>query len=296
MKSTTKAHLALFTVALIYGINYIVAKDVMTGYIGPRGFVFMRVLGATALFWLFNAFVYKSTTKIERKDWPRLLLSGFFGVGANQMLFFEGLHLSTPINTSVIMVVTPVLVLVMSALIEKETLKPLRVLGIILGGAGALYLILGRGPTGLFDAKTALGNTMVFFNAAFFAIYLIIVKPLLVKYDAVQIAKWSFFSGMLFVVPFGFNQFGAIDLSTWTPLVYTQVAFVIIATTFIAYLFNIYALKNLNSTTVSTYIYLQPLLATFGALSFGKDELTLRIVFAAALIFAGVYLVSFSKK
>jgi drug/metabolite transporter (DMT)-like permease len=296
MQPRTKAHLALFTVAVIYGINYIVAKEVMNGYIGPRGFIFMRVIGASILFWTFNAFVYKSATRIDKKDWPRLLLSGFFGVGANQLLFFEGLHLSTPINTSVIMVVTPVLVLVMSALIEKERIKPLRVFGILLGGGGALYLILGRGPTGLLNADTALGNAMVFLNATFFAVYLIIVKPLLVKYDAVQIAKWSFFSGMLFVIPVGFGQFTAIDLSTWTTVVYAQATFVVVATTFIAYLFNIYALKTLHSTTVSIYIYLQPLLATLGALVFAKDVLTWRIAIAAALIFAGVYLVSFSKR
>lgn len=295
MSSRTKAHIALFIVALIYGLNYIIAKEVMNGYIDPRGFIFMRVSGASALFWLFHAFA-KSKEKIARSDWPRVLASGFFGVAANQMLFFEGLNLTTPINASVIMTGNPILVLIISAVLLKEPIRKGRLLGIFIGGAGALYLILGRGAAELLHADTSLGNLLILLNASSYAVYLVIVKPLMAKYDALQVIKWVFASGLVFVIPLGGPQFAAVDWHAWTPTIYVQAAFVVIGTTFIAYLFNIFALKTVSSTTVSTYIYLQPLLATLASLALAKDVLTWRIATAATLIFTGVYLVSFSKK
>ena len=295
MQPRTKAHIALFIVALIYGLNYIIAKEVMNGYIGPRGFIFIRVVGASALFWLFHAFS-KGTKSIERKDWPRILLSGFFGVAANQMMFFEGLHLTTPINASVIMTVNPILVLVLSAILLKEGIRRWRILGIVLGFSGALFLILGRGNVSLLNDQQSLGNLLILLNATSYGIYLVIVKPLMAKYQALQISKWVFLSGFLFVAPLGWSQFAAVDWASWTPTIIAQASFVVIGTTFVAYLFNIYALKTVSSTTVSIYIYLQPLMATTASLALGKDVLTWREVFAAALIFGGVYLVSFSKK
>ncbi|MCA1763608.1 MAG: DMT family transporter [Cryomorphaceae bacterium] len=283
------AHLALLIVALIYSANYVIAKDVMPEYIGPRGFIFIRVVGATLLFFAFSTFT-KGSKRIERKDWFRILLCGFFGVAGNQLLFFEGLNLTTPINAAVIMTSNPVLVLVMGALLLRERLKPLKILGVIIGGGGALYLILGSGEANLLEPTASLGNLLIFINASSYAVYLVIVKPLMAKYDALLVIKWVFFSGLLFVVPAGVGQFSEIDWSSWTPGIFASVGFVVVFTTFIAYLFNVFALKTLSSATVSTYIYLQPLFTTLLSLFLARDVLTLRAVVAAALIFTGVYL------
>ena len=71
-----------------------------------------------------------------------------------------------------------------------------------------------------------------------------------------------------------------------------ETIYVIVATTFFAYLFNIYALKVLSPTVASSYIYLQPVLAGAFAVWMGKDSITILKVVAAALIFLGVYMVS----
>ncbi len=289
MSPRLTAHLALLVVALIYSINYVVAKDLMPVYIGPRGFIFLRVVGATLLFFAFSTFT-KGSKRIERRDWFRVLLCGFFGVAGNQLLFFEGLNLTTPINAAVIMTCNPVLVLVMSALLLREKLRPLKILGVIIGGGGAVYLILGSGEANLLEPSASLGNLLIFINASSYAVYLVIVKPLMAKYDALQVIKWVFFSGLLFVVPAGVGQFTEIDWSSWTPIIFISVGFVVVFTTFIAYLFNLFALKTLSSATVSTYIYLQPLFTTLLSLFLARDVLTLRAVVAAALIFTGVYL------
>lgn len=290
-----KAHAALLAVAVIYGLNYSIAKDVMPEYVLPRGFILIRALGATFLFHLVAFF--RESEKVERKDWLRFALAGFFGVAANQLLFFEGLNLTTPINASVIMTTNPIIVLLLSALILKVPIKPVRIVGIILGLAGAVFLISrGKDLTGIFDRGKSLGNLLVFLNAASYGAYLIVVKPLMGKYKALTVIRWVFTVGLLYVIPFGFGQLKEVQWTELPVIISFEIAYVVIFTTFFAYLLNVYALKLVSSTTVSFYIYLQPLVATLAAIAMGKDQLTLVAVISAAMIFAGVYLVSLYRK
>ncbi len=290
-----RAHIALFIVNLIYSINYTVAKGVMPAYIEPLGFVLLRVTGAVTLFWLISAGFPKE--KIARKDLPRLLLCGLFGVAGNQMLFFEGLNLTTPINAAIIMTGNPVLVLIISALLIGERITSVKILGVILGAAGAIILITGNGgPVHLLSDEKHLGNLLVFINATSYAIYLVIVKPLMSRYRPLTVIKWVFLFGLLFVTPFGWMKFAAVSWSTMPMNIILAVAFVIFGTTFLAYLLNIYALKTVNPSVVSIYIYFQPVLTTLFALAVGSDQLTPMMVISATMIFAGVYLVSTKRR
>lgn len=293
MKPIRIAHLALLAVALIYGYNYIVAKDVMNGFLEPRGFILLRVTGATILFWLFHKSSAK--VKIDKSDYLRFALAGLFGVALNQIMFFEGLQRTTSINASIIMTINPIVVLLLSAVILKEGLGWAKVLGIILGGVGAAWLISGKGNVDLLNDQTALGNFLVFVNATSYGLYLITVKPLMAKYPPIQVVKWVFVAGFVYVLPFGASELVQAPWETWTFDIAWKAGFVVVFTTFLAYLLNVFAMKTVTSTTVSAYIYLQPFFATLFALSLGTDTLSWRLVGSAALIFAGVYLANFFR-
>lgn len=294
MSKTVKAHIAIFIVGLIYGLNYLIAKDVMQGYIQPRGFIFIRVIGASLLFWLFHSSA--KAEKIERKDYVRIAFCGLTGVALNQMMFFEGLNLTTAINASIIMTSSPIIVLLISAIVFKEQLTLAKIIGITLGAAGAIYLIVGNNEVSLLESGTSLGNLFVFVNACSYSIYLILVKPLMAKYEALTVIKWVFLAGFIFVLPFGMEQFLEVQWNTMGWKILLEVGFVVVFTTFIAYLFNVFALKTLSSTVVSSYIYIQPFFATAAAIALKVEVLTWPQVVAAAFIFSGVYLVSFTKK
>ena len=293
MNNRLLAHLALFGANLIYGINYTVAKDVMPDFVQPLGFIVMRVCGAVILFWLFYSFFFYE--KVQARDMGRLALCGLFGVAINQMLFFEGLNLTTPINAAVIMVINPILVLVFAGIISTERLTFRKWLGIVLGAAGAIMLITNGGKLSI-SQDHILGNTLVLINATSYAIYLVLVKSLMQKYQPITIISWVFLFGVLVVVPFGWNEFTAIEWTTMPNLIKWEIAFVIVGTTFLAYLFNIYGLKRLNPSTVSTYIYLQPVLASVVAIVAQSDQLSATKVISALFIFAAVYLVSKQQK
>jgi len=295
------AHLALFTVNLVYGLNYVVAKGLMPGVIGPSGFIVLRVLGAGTLFWLVRAL---RPERVAAPDIARLFLCGLFGVAVNQLMFFHGLMRTSPINSSIIMVATPVLVLVMSGLLIGERITWTKALGVLLGAAGALALVFLK-PSGGVGGATALGDLFILVNASSYAVFLVIAKPLMRRYTAVTVMAWSFLFGAVLTMPFGLGELVAVDRAGLTLPVGLALFFVVFMVTFVAYLLNTWALRHMSASVVGTYIYMQPVLATFFTWAFvrigperigipGEYEAALGLpqLLCAGAIFLGVHLVS----
>ncbi|MCB9255621.1 MAG: DMT family transporter [Chitinophagales bacterium] len=286
------AHIAILLANLIYGANYTIAKWVMPNYIKPFGFIFLRVLGALLFFWIFHLLLPKE--RIDKGDFPRLFFCGIFGVALNQLMFFKGLALSTPVNASLMMVTTPILVMLIAILAKKEVFTWIKALGISLGAFGALLLLAGKEFN--FSSDTALGNFFVFVNAASYGIYLSIVKPLMKKYKPLTIIKWVFLFGFIPVFFVGLQEFTRIEWSSFDWQIWLSVFYVVIGVTCFAYLFNIFALSKVNPSVVGIYIYLQPVIATWIAIYFQADSFDLVKGIAALCVFLGVYLLSFYKK
>lgn len=288
------AHLALLVVALIYGGNYLVAKGLMPDLVGPSGFIVLRVTGALVLFGLL---ILARPEKIDRKDVPRMVFCGLTGVGINMLLFFNGLNSTSPVNASLIMTVNPVLVLIASAVLLGQPIVRRRLVGVILGGLGAAAILVWSSSGERIHASWQ-GDLMILVNATSYAFYLVAVKPLMSKYRPLTVITWVFLFGWLFTTPIGWSQAMAIDWSAFGPKQWAGVAYVVLATTFLVYLLNIFALQNLQPTVVSVYIYLQPLLATLLSLvqahNGGTDymvDVGWPLFVFGGLIFVGVYLV-----
>ena len=289
MSKRNWALIAATMVSLIYGVSFTIAKDVMPTYVKPFGFILLRVFGATILFWLISFF--GPTEKIQLKDFPRIIAAALFGVALNMLTFFKGLSFTSPISAAVIMVTTPIIVLILSAIIMKEKMIKRKIFGILLGLFGTGFLILYGKSIGN-AANAPLGNLLVFINAVSYAFYLIIVKNLMDKYNAFTFVKWIYTFGLLMVLPFGWSEYQEIQWATIPTYILWEIVFVVLFTTFFTYLFNLVSMRELKPTTVSVFIYLQPLFATIFAISLGKDELTLVKIVSAVLIFVGVYLVT----
>ena len=289
MSKTTLAHISLFLANLIYAINYTFAKDVMPDFIQPSGFILLRVTGAVTLFSIMYFLFIKQ--KVDSKDIIRLAICGIFGVAINQLLFFKGLNITTPINAAIIMTTNPVLVIIMSAVILHEKLNIRKGIGIALGLIGASALILNGGSLSV-NTDFVLGNTLVFINAVSYGLYLVLVKPLMQKYHPITVMFYVFGFGFLYVLPFGYSELLVVEWTSFSPKIVWEVTFVVICTTVIAYLLNSSALKQLNPSTVSIYIYTQPVLATLFAVFSEADNLDEMKIISASIIFVGVYLVS----
>lgn len=288
MDSRKFALLLAFLAAIIYGVNYTIAKEVMPQYIKPFGFILLRVIGGALIFWTVSFFIKRE--KIVLNDYPRILLASLFGTALNMLTFFKGLSMTSPINASSIMVTTPIIVLTLSAIILKEKVTKRKLAGIFIGLLGAIILI-AYGQDGGNSSNAVLGNILVFINSISYALYLILIKNLTKKYHPLTIAKWLYLFGVILVLPFGLQEFNEIEWNNLPVSILFNIGYVLVFTTFLAYLFNITAMKKLKPTTLSIFIYLQPVLATIFALIVGSDSLNRIKILATLFIFVGVYLV-----
>ncbi|MBT3688974.1 MAG: DMT family transporter [Cryomorphaceae bacterium] len=288
------ALIAAFLATSIYGINHTLAKEIMPIYIGSSGFIMLRLLGATLIFWLISLFT--PYEKIEKRDFLKIIFAAVLGMCINMLAFFRGLELSTPINSGVIITLSPILVLILSYFFLKEKVTLKKILGIIIGFSGAIFLILNTSKTGMNAPNIPLGNSFFLLNASAYAGYLIVVKPLTSKYNIFTIMKWLFLIGLILSAPITYNQFVEVNWLELPWFAIWRMGYVVIGTTFLTYLFNIYALKTLSPTTVGSFIYLQPIITIVFALITANDTLDSIKLLSCLIIFIGVYLVSVKNR
>ncbi|MCX6267322.1 MAG: DMT family transporter [Bacteroidetes bacterium] len=289
MKDTRRAHIALLGITVIFGFAYNIVKSLMPVMLSPMQLIFIRLLGGMVVFWLFQRLFVPE--KVQKKDLIMLAICGMFGFALNQALFYVGLNLSTPVDASLIHVLNPIMVMVLASLIlgEKITLK--KAGGIALGASGVVILVLyGRQLS--FSGNHAWGNLLIFLNMVFYALYLVLIKPLIGKYHTTTIMKWVSFFGFIFILPFSIKPALEINFAAWTIAAWLGVLYIIFLNTFLAYLLINFALKSMSTTVVSYYSYLQPVITAIMSVTIGQGGITAPKIIAALLIFSGVYMVN----
>ena len=221
-------HLALLVVTILYGANYTIAKFALPEFIKPFGFIAIRVISGTILFWAVDSI--NANEKIERADHWTLIKCGFFGAAVNMLLFFQGLSLTTPIHGSIIMTMSPIAVLVVAAIMGGEKLTRMKFAGTVIGFIGAVLLLTRHGIS--LQEGTFLGDLLILGNGTTYAIYLVLAKPLMRKYRPFTVLKWVFLYGTIVVLPFGLPQLAEVEWSTFTTEAWFSVFYVIFGSTF----------------------------------------------------------------
>lgn len=285
--------MALLGAQLIYALNYSIAKGLMPAFIDPMSLVFFRIWGAGILFWLLSLFV--KTQKVERKDLLKMVWLALFGVVINQVFFIYGLSKTTPINSSIIMISNPVMVFIFTLIILKERITGTKLTGLAMAIVGAVLILRYHGNFEV-GSNTLTGDLLTLVNSASWAIFIVLVKPVMQKYNTVTAMRWMFLFGSIYILPLGLEPALHVNWQGFNNEAWFALGFVVIATTFFAYLLNIYGLQELSPNTVSAYIYLQPLLASLFAIFMQEDQLTPTKVFSGFLIICGLYLVNRKTK
>lgn len=257
MNKTWQIHGALALVGLIYGANYVIAKGVMPNYMSPNAFILLRATVATVLFWIYHALT-SSEKVIRKKDYWLFAKCAVFGVMGNQLIFFNGLSLTSPVNASIIMTANPIIVLAISFWLLNEKITWRKVIGIFIGACGVILLVLNKEVS--LENDAFLGDIFIFLNATFYGIYLVMVKPLMQRYEPITVVKWVFLFGTMMIVPFGIVPIFDVEFQEFPAEIWWSIVYVIIGTTFLAYLLNAMALKHVNSTIVGIIFIYNPFL------------------------------------
>ena len=274
----------------IYALNHTIAKDVMPTYVQGFGFIMIRLIGGTTLFWIVSLFLAKQP--IARSDFRHFVRAAFLGMAINMLAFFKGLEYSTPINSTVIITTTPIMVFLFSALLLKEQMARYRLIGVLLGFFGALSLILFNQHSHPNAPNIALGNLLFVVNASAYGLYMIYVKPLSEKYNPIHLLKWLFLIGLVITFPLTLPEFLAVDWQQIPLPIWLRIGFVVLGTTFMTYLLMMNAIRHLRATTLSVFTYIQPIMGILFALAVGADQMNSTKWLAFGLVLVGVYLVT----
>jgi drug/metabolite transporter (DMT)-like permease len=294
MNKKLQAHIAVLLANIFFGINYITIKLIVPSKLDAPALNVCRVTGAFILFWCLY-FIKPSKAGIEKKDIPRFFLCSITGVVLNQILFVKGLSLTSAIHAALLALVTPVLIIFIAAWILKERLTWIKIGGIILGISGAVILILMKDVSHT-ASNILLGDVLVILNAISYAFYFVLVKPLMIKYSPVHVIRWVFTIGLLFMLPYGYHSLTITNWQTFNQFDWICFAFVIIAATFFAYLFNIFGVAVIGASATGSYIYTQPVFAAIIAIIFTGEKYDWIKLIATILIFSGVYFANYKTK
>ena len=280
-------HLTLIGVQLMFGTWPFFGKVALRA-MSSTGLVAFRVGGAAIAFVLLQARLGQLRS-IPKRDIFRVVLCSMLGVVVNQLLFVKGLSLTTVINATLLGTTIPVFTLIVSIALGFDRISLRRILGIVLAASGVIYLV---DPVRAdFSAQTTLGNLLIVANSFCYGAYISISKDLFQRYGALNVITWIFAIGAMVTVPVGFFV-GSVDgVQTAGVGVWLAVLYIILVPTVVAYYLNAWALTRVSASTVSTYVYLQPLIAFGLAPLVLGESLNSRTIIACVLIFLGVGIV-----
>ena len=289
----TKGVLLILAANIFFAINMPVSRELTPEWINPFGLSQFRISFAFLSFLLLSLFIKDSSNGFTLKEHLILILAGLMGTAANQLSFLAGLSMTSPVDASLIITITPIITMLFAALIIKEPISFKKASGVIIGMSGAA-IILYTARYGHFEQSGTLkGNLVVLISCFVYALYLVIIRPLMTKHSPVHIMKWTFFYGAIIALPFTFDKLSINQGASTTE--WMQLGYALVFGTFAAYLLVAFSLKLLRPTTVSMFNYIQPLIASSIAIVFGQDILNWTKPVSALLIFIGVYLVITSK-
>ena len=295
MKEKTLGHLACFIAYAIFGINIIVCKDLTSSrLISPIALFCLRSLGAGTLFWLISCFMPKE--EVTKKDYGKILMASLLGFFLTQMTFLIAIPDITPMDCSIVSSLSPIYTMFIAAYALKEPITLRKAGGVAISFLGIIYLILNSVTGAESTVQTSwTGILLMIANSLCFSLYLGLFKPVITRYSVITFMKWIFLFASAFSLPLAGHELLTFDYSLLSGLYLSELAFLIVCSTFITYFLIPLGQKRLRPTLASMYSYVQPIIAIVISIWVGMDTLSWQKVLAAAMVFGGVVLVNYSR-
>lgn len=250
------------------------------------------MVGACLLFWTVSAFLPRE--RVAPRDVLMLLFASVFGIQLNQMLFLWGLSLTSPIDSSIIATIVPVLTMILAMFFLREPITWLKSGGVALGCFGALLLVYvsqhGAGQT-----SSVVGDFLCIVSAVSYAVYLTAFRNTIVRYSPVTTMKWMFLFAAAVSVAVYFRPLSEVDYAALSPRTWGGIGYVVVCSTFLSYFMVPIGQRYLRPTVVSIYNYVQPVVAVAFTIAVGLDSFGFSKAAAALCVFAGVWCVTRSK-
>lgn len=284
--SPARIHAALFLVAVLFSLNYIISKVAMRT-LSPLAFAWLRVAGSAILL---EVTARRQLEPLTRRDWLSFTGLAFLGVVINQTMFLTGLSFTSAHIAAILITTIPVFALAIAIVLKRERATVWKIGGIVVSAAGALLVVGFEGIEG--SGKSLAGAVMLIINCLSYAAYLVASKPVVTRLSPRLVVGRVFSIGAVCMLPFAAHALLTQDWHRVTPGAWLSLAAVIAGPTVGAYVLSGWALARADTSLVAVYTYVQPVLTTILAAIFLSETLQPVVALAAIMIFTGVWMAS----
>lgn len=293
------AHIALFCANIFWGANSPVTKSVLeTGLLDGLTLSAVRIGGATLLFVLLGFILPRNIApreRIARKDLHLVFIASLLMITVNQALYIIGIEYTSPVDSGIMSSVTPVFTLICAAIFLRYPVTWVKGAGVSLGLGGAVMMVLAGGGVSAVASNPVFGDSLCLVAQLGAALYYVLFKGLIDRYAPFTLMKWMFIFSTLTYVLVLTPRLCEVDFASFTPMIWADIAYIIVFATFAGYLIIPFSQKYLRPTAVSMYSYFQPVTACVLAAVMGYADFGPLKIIATFLIFAGVFIVSRQK-
>lgn len=278
---------ALITVQVLFGINYIVSKIVVTAF-PPLVWASIRIIISTAVMFAFAFLSGRKHPTDGKKFFLPLIVFALLGTIINQAAFLVGLSYTTATNSAILNTLIPVFTLLVVTLRGQEPLTTKRALGFFCALAGVL--VLRKVENLSLSDKTVLGDALMVLNCFSYALCLSYSKKFLTEHDPIWSTTYMFAYGSIGLTLLAIPQYMTIEWPQMTPSLWAASFFAVIGATLMTYFLNFWALAHARSSHVALFIYVQPVITAVIAWVWLGDAVTVRSMLATLFIFIGMVL------
>lgn len=288
MLKTRNAYIALIFCNIVWACDYPFYNLVLGRYISPMAMITASLLIA-ALFSLIPM-LWEPRERVAPNDRLKILGAALLMGVARKLCMMFGLAHTSPIDGSIIGTVTPLLVLVLSVIVGIDRLSVMKVLGLVLGMAGTLAIILASGSD-VHTHSSVWGNVLILISSCVSAFYMVLCKRLVGKYRVTTVLRWIYCASAFVILPFGVDDMLTINFFGMDTKILLASLFVLIVPTYLPNLLLNYSLRSVAPTASSIYAYIQPVVAVGLSVAMKLDKLHPDTLLFAIVIFVGVALV-----
>ena len=273
---------------VLWAINFSLIK-VALKEMSPMGFNGIRLIFASAILVVFLA-VKKEGFRVDGPDFWKLVVLGILGNTAYQLLFINGIYVTTASNTAIIIAITPAFIAILSSVLKHERLNWAAWMGILISLVGFYLVIMRNSGKPSFSGEGVKGDLMILAGTVCWAIYTVMAKPLLRKISALKLTAITMAVGTMFYLPFAFRDiiripYTEVTVKSWASLIFSGLFALAIC-----YVIWYESVHQVGNSRTAIYDNLIPILTVLiASLLIGERISPLQGV-GMAVILAGVYL------
>ena len=290
-----KYHIVAFLTVAVWGTTFVWTKLLIINGLSPAQIFTLRFIIAYVLLTGFS--LWRGRHKWLSDNWRDELTMMALGLTGGSMYFLtenESLRFTTATNTSLIVCSCPLFAMLIIALFYKsERFSRLQALGSLLALIGMAAVVLN----GHFVLHLSpLGDTLAFSACICWALYTLLMKPVMGRYPAMFITRKVFFYGILTILPY---YIFVPDMPSLNVLMRPEVALNLLflgsVASMLCYLTWSWCMKGLGAVICTNWVYVNPITTIIAAWLILDEQITVYFLIGSILIIAGMYLSSKNK-